>query len=92
MAETRRKGPLYCVALNPSQRAWLLMDRRWRMDCIGQLEKLCSRCMTWLPADSEFFQPRPHRPDGLDYWCRCCGIENKNKQSAPRAQLLALAA
>ena len=45
----------------------------YREDAAG-LEKRCSRCREYWPADSEFF-PTSNRSDGLHDWCKACHSE-----------------
>lgn len=41
------------------------------------LEKKCSRCDEYWPADNEFFYSAPSKRDGLNDWCKACYIENR---------------
>jgi hypothetical protein len=43
------------------------------------LEKRCSRCCDYWPADSEFFYTVPSKADGLNDWCKACCNENRRK-------------
>lgn len=36
------------------------------------LEKRCSKCREYFPADNEFFYPNGGSPDGLCDWCKAC--------------------
>lgn len=36
------------------------------------LEKHCSRCNTYWPADNEFFYKESYKRDGLSDWCKAC--------------------
>lgn len=40
-------------------------------------EAHCARCDEFHPADTEFFNSRPKRTGGLDYWCRACREEHR---------------
>jgi hypothetical protein len=37
-----------------------------------ELEKRCSHCRSYWPADTEFFYPKSDEPDGLFPWCKAC--------------------
>jgi len=41
----------------------------------GTLEKRCSRCREYLPADNEFFYAARCTPDGLYRWCKACYLD-----------------
>jgi hypothetical protein len=43
----------------------------------GELEKRCSRCKEYWPADSEFFHRVPSQLDGLHGWCKACYVEHR---------------
>lgn len=41
----------------------------------GVLERQCSRCHEWWPADQEFFYSS--KRNGLHSWCKACVLEVK---------------
>ena len=45
----------------------------------GDLERRCSHCHEWLPADTEFFYTN-HR--GLLSWCKACFNEARQERRA----------
>lgn len=54
----------------------------------GGLEKRCSSCHEWWPADTDFFSRHEIRPGGLANQCKACNLTPR--PPAP-AQPLALA-
>lgn len=49
----------------------------YRLDSDGALEKRCSKCRDWWPADTEFF---PVDRAGLGSWCRACRYEHRKQK------------
>lgn len=49
----------------------------FRVDEFGVLEKRCSRCKEYWPADTEFFYATNSNQDGLHNWCHACYVENR---------------
>lgn len=43
----------------------------WRLADLG-LEKRCSRCQEYWPADTEFWFSEPQSAGGLSSWCKAC--------------------
>lgn len=43
----------------------------------GTLEKLCCRCNTYWPADTEFYFPMIYHNDGLHTCCKACYLERR---------------
>lgn len=43
----------------------------------GTLERRCSRCAEWLPADTEFFHSYTK---GLMSWCKACFNEARQER------------
>ena len=41
------------------------------------LEKRCTRCNDWWPADGEFFYSNPRHVAGLADWCKACYSEHR---------------
>ncbi len=41
------------------------------------LEKLCSKCREYYPADTEFFAHMNRGPLFLHSWCRACQAEDR---------------
>ena len=54
--------------------ARLVASGRYRMGEDG-LEKRCTKCSEWLPADTEFFYPSNR--GGLHPWCAFCYREDR---------------
>lgn len=50
------------------------------------LEKRCSRCQEYWPADSEFFYASRALADGLNSNCKACYIENRFPQGRKHHQ------
>ena len=48
-----------------------------RVDEFGSLEKRCSQCKEYWPADTDFFYSTRSTKDGLNNWCRACYVENR---------------
>jgi len=46
-----------------------------QVDEDGELERQCSHCHEWWPADSEFFYGS--KRNGLHSWCKACVLEAK---------------
>lgn len=58
-----------------------ITGKRWRMDDELGLEKQCSRCEEWWPADTEFFNHARSERGGLHVWCRACSIEQHRERN-----------
>ena len=57
------------------------------------IEKRCSKCHEYWPADSEFFMRRKDSKDGLDGYCKACRQESRNNayhKDNPAAEYRAL--
>lgn len=54
-----------------------LKNGRCKFDEFGTLEKFCSRCKEYWPADTEFFYATSSSSDGLHNWCMACYLENR---------------
>ena len=52
-----------------------LKSGKFRIDEDGILEKHCSKCNEYWPADSEFFFSAGGKGDGLTCWCKACYVE-----------------
>lgn len=46
----------------------------FHIDENGDIEKRCSKCRDYWPADTEFFYATKVR-DGLTDWCKACYVE-----------------
>ncbi len=80
---------IYKQATMPSATlARYLSKGRYQYDEDGELEKRCSRCKEFLPADSEFFGAQKSNPDGLRGHCKCCDSERKRLAAEGQKQLL----
>ncbi len=51
----------------------------------GSLEKLCSRCREWNPADTEFYFIKREYADGMRPQCRFCEMEDSKRTRERRA-------
>ncbi len=60
------------------------MSDKERLDEDGRLERHCSRCDEWWPADKEFFYTSgPYNgkgPPQLHSWCKACYQEVRVKR------------
>lgn len=56
--------------------------RVFRLDADGEMEKHCSGCGEWWPADTDFFSPAPSKTLGLDSWCKACQAERNQRRRA----------
>lgn len=63
---------------------------KYRYDDDGFLEKSCSRCGEFWPADTEFYQTtsEPGRV-GLGTYCKACMVEYKRGVRAQKEELAA---
>lgn len=52
----------------------------YRHDEHGDLEKRCSHCREYWPADSEFFYAGVAYDDGLHCQCKACYIERRRPE------------
>lgn len=59
--------------MTPEQLEKGLASGLYRYDDVGELERRCSCCRDYWPADPEFFFRNPQRSsDGLHGWCKAC--------------------
>ena len=49
-----------------------------RKDADGELERQCTQCGEWWPADKEFFYPNGKH--GLHTQCKACYLERKKRK------------
>ena len=66
-----------------------------RLDGDGQLERQCTKCDEWWPADKEFFYTtganKESGRDELHPWCKACYQEWRiNKRAAKKALALSI--
>lgn len=62
--------------MTPEQLEKGLASGLYRHDSDGELERRCSCCGDYWPADAEFFFRNPQRSaDGLHVWCKACHQE-----------------
>lgn len=47
----------------------------YRKDNFNGLEKQCTKCHEFLPADKEFYFANFKMRDGLQSWCKACCLE-----------------
>ena len=52
-----------------------IVQGKYQFDEFGQLEKRCSICGEFWPADTEFFYAQTDKCDGLKSSCRACNFE-----------------
>jgi hypothetical protein len=57
----------------------------YRYDADGDLEKRCSTCGDYWPADNEFFYADRGDPDGTGGTCKACYLERRHG-ARPAAQ------
>jgi hypothetical protein len=76
-----------CPALSPAQIQRGLSSGRFRMTDLG-LEKLCSRCDEYYPADTEFWYYQPSSRQGLNNYCHACYREVTGRLSRASEELL----
>ncbi len=51
------------------------LGKRYRYDEDGELEKQCTQCLDWWPADRDFFGSNPRERNGLHPHCLACTSE-----------------
>ena len=64
----------------PVQRPDLVAKRLRSGKCIlseAGLEKLCAKCASYWPMDTEFWFPVRSASDGLHNWCRACYVAQR---------------
>lgn len=71
---------------SPKTLARLLKRGRYRRDDDGVLEKKCSGCRDYWPADTEFFFSSGGC-DGLSTYCKACYIERRYPNGRTKAVL-----
>lgn len=54
-----------------------LENGRYQFDLDGTLEKCCSVCKDYWPADTEFFFSNVNCVDGLGNCCKACYVERR---------------
>jgi len=54
-----------------------LQKQVYRVSEDGELEKRCSICKDYWPADAEFFFSAGKNGDGLSETCKACYLENR---------------
>ncbi|MBZ0104005.1 MAG: hypothetical protein K8H84_00090 [Sulfuricella denitrificans] len=74
----------YCPPFTPSVIDKRVSAGRFIFTELG-LEKRCSTCGEFFPADTEFFFSQKSRPEGISCACKACIVEGKIK-SGRRAQ------
>jgi hypothetical protein len=72
------------VAIQPSEKQLQrgLEKGKYRM-VDGVLERRCSRCHDYWPADSEFFFSNKGKSDGLNDYCKACYHEIRYPNGRP---------
>lgn len=62
-----------------------LANGRYQFDEDGELEKRCSHCQEYWPADTEFFFASAHSThrDGLHCMCKACVIQSRKAPHIP---------
>ena len=72
----RVQGELIKPAHPPERlKALRLKNQVYRVSDEGDLEKRCSKCKDYWPADREFFFSAGKAGDGLTDWCKACYVE-----------------
>jgi hypothetical protein len=66
----------YCPPLTPGAISARVSSGRFAFTELG-LEKRCSVCGEYFPADTEFFYAQNYRPEGLSCGCKACSRENE---------------
>lgn len=63
----------------PAQSSGIILElgKNYRLDEDGELEKMCTRCKEYWPADTEFFYKSG---DGLHTWCKACVQDWKHER------------
>ena len=75
--ESQATDVLIVACPPPALLARRLRNGRLRYDEHGALEKLCTGCNEYWPADSEFFYASSSVADGLGARCKACYLENR---------------
>jgi|GEM_PF-1047459 len=86
MSTSERAGHV-CPALTPAQIARGIKSGRYLMTELG-LERLCSRCGDYYPADTEFWYYQPSAAAGLHNNCHACYREITGRLSAADKRML----
>ncbi len=73
----------WCPLFSPQQVAVELGRGRMQISSIG-LERRCSACKEYWPADTEFFYAAIGRSEGLSWWCKACYRDWKARHQAQR--------
>lgn len=71
---TRHSRPFATAAIPPRSTTF--------RQVAGALEKRCSRCHEWWPADTDFFTRHEVRPGGLTNQCRACSLKPRPAEPA----------
>lgn len=74
---TLRHSPETRQRAQPSERLLIkkLSNGGYRYNEDGELERFCSLCREYWPADDEFFYANKAKPDGLSSLCKACTVE-----------------
>lgn len=65
----------FCPLWKPGLVQQRVLRGKAQTNAIGELEKACSSCKEFWPADTEFFYPQSSARDGLHTWCKACYLE-----------------
>lgn len=68
----------YCPPFTPGAIGMRISTGRFVFTELG-LEKRCSTCRDFFPADTEFFFSQTSRPDGLSTYCKACNLDREIK-------------
>lgn len=71
-------NPAYCPSIHRDVIAARLEIGRMVFSELG-LEKRCTCCLEFFPADTEFFAPKPKSRDGLSTQCKVCQYGKGNQ-------------
>lgn len=63
-----------------------LISGVYRYADLVDLEKRCSKCREYFPADNTFFYAAPRSKDGLIDWCKACYLESRAERAKRSGQ------
>lgn len=83
MSAAGQKKPFFCPIPDPHIVAGRIDRGTYRINECGDLEKPCSTCDQWWPADTEFFFGERGAPTGLSSACRACYLLSRYPERFP---------
>ena len=75
----------YCPVIAPDVICRAIKTQRARLDADGELERRCSWCDEFWPADTEFFQAG-NTSFGLHCYCKACFTERRKAAKERRKE------